>query len=32
VQALDSMNKNHVERHEMPDELAIDSEVLRGSK
>jgi hypothetical protein len=26
------MNKNHVERHEMPDKLAIDSKVQRGSK
>ena len=31
-QSLDSMNKNHVERHGMPDELATDSKVPRGSK
>jgi hypothetical protein len=31
-QKLDSMNKNRVERHEMPDELARDSKVQRGSK
>ena len=31
-QNLDSMNKNHVERHEMRDKLAIDSKVQRGSK
>lgn len=31
-QNLDSMNKNHVTRHEMPDKLATDSEVPRGSK
>lgn len=31
-QNLDSMNKNRVERHGMPDKLAIDSKVQRGSK
>jgi len=31
-QNLDSMNKNHVERHGMRDELAKDSEVRKGSK
>jgi len=31
-QNLDSMNKNRVERHGMPDELAQDSKVPRGSK
>ena len=31
-QSLDSMNKNCVERHGMPDKLAKDSEVQRGSK
>lgn len=31
-QNLDSMNKNHVERHGMPDELAEDSKVQKGSK
>ena len=31
-QNLDSMNKNHVERHEMPDKLARDSKVQSGSK
>jgi hypothetical protein len=32
VQNLDSMNKNHVERHGMTDELACDSKVQKGSK
>ncbi len=31
-QNLDSMNKNRVERHGMPDKLATDSEVQRGSE
>ena len=31
-QSLDSMNKNCVERHGMPDKLAKDSEVQKGSK
>jgi hypothetical protein len=31
-QNLDSMNKNRVERHGMPDELATDSKVPKGSK
>ncbi len=31
-QNLDSMNKNHVKRHGMPDKLAKDSEVQEGSK
>jgi hypothetical protein len=29
---MDSMNKNCVERHGMPDKLAKDSEVQKGSK
>ncbi len=32
VQNLDSMNKNRVERHGMPDKLARDSKVQEGSK
>ena len=32
AQNLDSMNKNRVERHGMPDKLAKDSEVQRGSE
>ena len=31
-QNLDSMNKNHVARHGMPDKLASDSKVQSGSK
>ena len=31
-QNLDLMNKNRVERHGMPDELARDSKVQKGSK
>lgn len=31
-QNLDSMNKNHVARHEMRDKLATDREVQKGSK
>ena len=31
-QNLDSMNKNRVERHGMPDELARGSKVQRGSE
>ena len=31
-QSLDSMKKNRVERHGMPDKLARDSKVQRGSK
>ena len=31
-QNLDSMNKNCVERHGMPDKLAKDSKVQKGSK
>jgi hypothetical protein len=31
-QNLDWMNKNCVERHKVPDELARDSEVQKGSK
>ncbi len=31
-QNLDSMNKNRVKRHGMPDKLAIDSKVQRGSE
>ena len=31
-QSLDSMNKNYVKRHGMPDKLAKDSKVQRGSK
>lgn len=32
AQNLDSMNKNRVERHGMPDKLAIDSKVQKGSE
>jgi hypothetical protein len=31
-QNLDWMNKNCVKRHKMPDELASDSEIRKGSK
>ena len=32
AQNLDSMNKNRVERHGMPDKLAQDSKVPKGSE
>ena len=32
VQILDSMDKNYVERHEMPGKLPCDSKAQRGSK
>ncbi len=32
AQNLDSMNKNRVERHEMPDKLARGSKVQKGSE